>query len=133
MDTIPAAAISASGSNYVRFSDGTQFAFGTTTMSKSNVSTLGGNGDFTYFNQLYGVAFKNNDYYLTVKFIKNLNSNAHDISDFSMIINTTEPPKNSITWEQHSWRNGSGFHINKPAYNEYFPSQFSYYAVGKWK
>ena len=131
--TIPAAAISASGSNYVRFSDGTQFAFGTTTMSNSNVSTKGGNSDFTYFNQLYGAAFKNNDYYLTVKFIKNLNSNAHDISDFSMIINTTEPPKNSTTWEQHSWRNGSGFHINKPAYNEYYPSQFSYYAVGKWK
>ena len=131
--TIPAAAISASGSNYVRFSDGTQFAFGTTTMSKSNVSTLGGNDNFTYFNQLYGAAFKNNDYYLTVKFIKNLNSNAHDISDFSMIINTTEPPKNSTTWEQHSWRNGSGFHINKPSYNEYYPSQFSYYAVGKWK
>ena len=34
MDTIPAAAIAASGSNYVRFSDGTQLCWGTYTCGK---------------------------------------------------------------------------------------------------
>ena len=111
-----------------RFSDGTQVCYGTTTMSKSNIS---GVYYFEYFNQKYGAAFKSNDYYLTVGFIKNLNNNASQISSSSMTISLEKPGTSSS--DQHSWRDNTGFYINKPAYNEYFPSSFKYYAIGKWK
>ena len=110
-----------------RFSDGTQVCWGTTTMSKSNVSGI---NNFEYFNQLYGAAFKNNDYYLSIDFIKNTNSNSQ-ISEKSMIIYIEKP---GSTWnEQHSWRDASGFHINQPAYNQTYPSSFQYYSIGRWK
>ena len=57
MDTIPAAAISASGSNYVRFSDGTQLCWGKVNQSSGVAITFS-----------FPVAFKDTNYFAKTDF-----------------------------------------------------------------
>jgi hypothetical protein len=118
MDTIPAAAISASGSNYIRFSNGVQICWGHQKISDANY----------YYLVSLPAAFKDNQYSITTSCDARNNGSGGPYLYPVYNTNGTRNNATDINTTYFTWiRPQEAYTFTNNSYHAY------YIAIGLWK